>query len=89
MATNGNDSTCPIGEVGENPNGDRWFKQNGGLSKREYMATCAMQGILADPASDPKKAGFGEHYSDEFAESVASAAVDYADALIVALNETK
>jgi hypothetical protein len=48
-----------------------------GLSKREYFAALAMQGILRDTNTAP-------HYSDE---SVAKSAVEMADALIAALNK--
>lgn len=48
----------------------------GGLTKREWFAGLAMQGVLAGPDSP--------NFEDD---SVARSAVDLADALIAALNE--
>jgi hypothetical protein len=48
-----------------------------GLTKREYFATCALQGLISACNSD--------QYKDLIAES----AVKYADALIAALNQGK
>jgi len=49
---------------------------NPGLTKREYFAAMAMQGIIAKPATLTTN------------EKFAAAAVSMADALIAALNET-
>lgn len=51
-----------------------------GLTKREYFAAMALQGFLSSYAgatADPKK------------EHVSAKSVEYADALIKALNEAK
>lgn len=50
----------------------------GGLSKREYFAALALQGIIANMA---------DKIDGKTAMLAASAATDYADALISALNE--
>lgn len=49
-----------------------------GLSKREYFAALALQGIIANMA---------DKIDGKTAMLAASAATDYADALISALNE--
>lgn len=48
-----------------------------GLTKREYFAAMAMQGILADPDNQG------------YAEGIAKDAVKMADELITQLNQTK
>lgn len=48
-----------------------------GLTKREYFAAMAMQGILADPDNQG------------YAEGIAKDAVKIADELITQLNQTK
>jgi len=48
----------------------------GGLTKREYFAACALQGIMADPT-----------INDISGHKLAEHAVRLADALIVALNK--
>ncbi len=57
-------TTSPIGEI----------LSTGGLSKREYFAAKALQGILA--------------HSPGAAQKVAISSVEYADALIVELDAT-
>jgi hypothetical protein len=57
--------------------GDEYWRQNG-LTKREYFAAMAMQGLLA---SKTEKAMFFERISND--------AVNMADALITALNENQ
>ncbi len=49
-----------------------------GLSKREYFAAMALQGIIANMA---------DKIDGKTAMLAAKASVDYADALIIALNE--
>lgn len=53
-----------------------------GLSKREYVATAALQGLLADSErrTDDKREG------ETCAQATARLAVEHADALIDALN---
>ena len=66
--TNGNESVMPLNEFAYS------MQYSSGLTKREYFAAMAMQGLL----------------SEEFwasAECAAKYSVDMADALINALNE--
>ncbi|NJK43362.1 MAG: hypothetical protein HC933_03080 [Pleurocapsa sp. SU_196_0] len=51
-----------------------------GLSKREYFAVRALQGLLADHT-------LNKHEDFQSPEGYATCAVDMADALIAALNE--
>lgn len=51
-----------------------------GLTKREYFAAIAMQGLLADPS-------LAYPTDVDIWEKVASYSVKYADALLAALNE--
>jgi hypothetical protein len=70
MKTDGNDSAFPLGQhVGLMP----------GLTKREYFAAMAMQGMIA---TDPKISPVEDLGSD-----VANWSVLFADALIEALNK--
>lgn len=55
-------------------------REDEGLTKREYFAAMAMQGLLACPVSQLGPQG-------EIPSNAAQAAVRYADALIRALNE--
>ncbi len=48
-----------------------------GLTKREYFAALALQGVLASCVN-----------ADPHADTAATMAVEYADALIAALNST-
>ncbi len=59
--------------------------QEEGLSKREYFAAMAMQGMLAVDDKGDKI----YHSMDECMDDVAKFSVLAADALIRALNETK
>ncbi len=52
-------------------------KSEGGLTKREYFAAMAMQGLLASEAG-------GDHFDTE--EGAAMCAVSHADALLDALE---
>ena len=60
-----------------NPINRALIHQNTGLTKREYFAAMAMQGILADPDNQG------------YAEGIAKDAVKMADELITQLNQTK
>jgi hypothetical protein len=53
-----------------------------GLSKREYFAALALQGILAREDRYPYKS------KDEFLKSITSISVELADQLIIELNKT-
>jgi hypothetical protein len=53
-----------------------------GLSKREYFAAVALQGILAREDRYPYKS------KDEFLKSITSISVELADQLIIELNKT-
>jgi vacuolar-type H+-ATPase catalytic subunit A/Vma1 len=68
MNTNPNDSAFPVdsGEMG----------MTEGLTKREYFAAMAMQGILSSSA-------------DRGTSAVAKNAVEFADALMEKLNQPK
>lgn len=66
MSTLGNDAAFPCG-----------VDHYGGLSKREYFAALAMQGLLA-----------GDAEFQMSASQIAVHAVDQADALIIALEYT-
>lgn len=73
--TNGNDSVSPQVENTTSPNGDYSVKTNGGITKREYFAAMAMQGILAGRMDAIPS------------EIVLISAVEHADVLIEALNQ--
>ena len=70
--TNGNESVFP--DMQETP---QFNHHTYGLSKREYFAAMAMQGLMANPATINVD---GEYLT-------ANAAVKIADKLIKALNE--
>lgn len=57
----------------------------GGLTKREYFAAVAMQGICAGSGGAGKYTVNGGWYRPD---TIANAAVEIADALIEALNKT-
>lgn len=72
MSTTKNDSAYPeiqmaAGQIFHQP----------GLTKREYFAAMAMQGIIAN----------NHHGPDEYVKQAAREAVQYADALIEQLNK--
>jgi hypothetical protein len=82
--TNGNDSFHPFKER-KVFGGVAYYSDNTGLTKREYFAAMAMQGICANLRSIynvPEQEGF------KLVAMVAEDAVTQADALIKALNET-
>lgn len=73
MQTNKDDSAFPIFDS----SGEHFLK-HGGLSKREYFAALALQGILSSPALNP----------DEYNPSLnACLAIEAADILIYRLNK--
>ena len=78
--TKGNDFANP--STHQNEDGTHDFSINKGLTKREYFAAMAMQGILAS-----NTAGMSSSRIDIFA--FAEQGVKAADALIKALNETQ
>jgi len=53
-----------------------------GLTKREYFAAVALQGILAREDNYPYKS------KDDFLKSITSISVELADQLIIELNKT-
>ena len=69
MSTEANQAANPITE--------NTLRGHMGLTKREYFAAMAMQGILADPDNQG------------YAEGIAKDAVKMADELITQLNQTK
>ena len=76
--TNANESAMPLNEFAYS------MQFSSGLTKREYFAAMAMQGLLA---SFTQKSAIGA-WNNETKET-AEASVHLADALINALNETK
>lgn len=73
--TNGNDFASP--STHQNFDGTHDFNVNKGLTKREYFAAMALQAVIQRKGMLDKK------------EDVAVTCVEYADALINALNETQ
>jgi hypothetical protein len=71
MKTDGNDSISPTTDMGQ--------LMESGLTKREYFAALAMQGMIQQDFPVPN--------GTSRAEIVASGSVAYADALITALNK--
>lgn len=59
---------------------DTYYSPEGGLTKREYVAAMAMQGLLSS-------VGENEYY--ECHSDCAKAAVSYADALLKQLEESE
>ena len=58
-----------------------------GLSKREYFAGLAMQGMLATPLHKRETTGYGKKDDAVFIHECACDAVSVADALIAELNK--
>lgn len=87
MKTNPNDPISPVHEatrVMENGMDDMGSCiLAGGLTKREYFAAMAMQGLLANSFDD----GVSQPASTLSGEQLAVIAVDQADRLIEALNK--
>jgi hypothetical protein len=76
--TNPNEHINPINQ------NTRWYMSDKGLTKREYFAAMALQGLCVQAIA-------GSHNSDTESFNIEKAdhAVNLADALINALNETK
>ena len=70
--------------TGDDKNGQYESIADGGLTKREYFAAMAMQGVIQNPA-----AGYGPADKRAGAIIIAEAAVMMADALIAELEKTK
>jgi hypothetical protein len=71
-------STSHVGyEYHQNGDGIAWTTHEGGLTKREYFAAKAMQGIIAS---------FNSPIQKEDPDYIASLSVKVSDALIEALN---
>ena len=66
-----------------NPINRALIHQNTGLTKREYFAAMAMQGILARGDNYPYES------RQDFLTSMTSISVELADQLITQLNQTK
>lgn len=82
--TNANEPINPIPDLNEHPS--HWY----GLTKREYFAAMALQGLLANPNTASQiRSCFGFTDADESNKIVANTSCKLADALINALNETK
>lgn len=77
--TNGNDCAYPA---------DSNTQTDGGLTKREYFAAMAMQGILASATYEPD-GRFTVNGSNLDIHLISRDSADCADALISALNQHK
>ena len=81
--TNGNESVMPLNEFAYS------MQFSSGLTKREYFAAMALQGICATFSGSPNAERQAEKVGETLSETMAIYAVDVADALINALNEAK
>ena len=79
--TNGNDSATGFEFTNIDNRGVATLSKETGLTKREYFAAMAMQGLISCIVFDWKK------YGDNPADATAKAAVEYSDALIKSLNQ--
>ncbi len=79
MKTNPDDTAMPTNSLVFPNNGEVMYGQNG-LTKREYFAAMALQGILAGTSGVESLASIGP-------SGWASVAVSQADALIAELNK--
>lgn len=79
--TNGNESAMPLSEFAYN------MQYSSGLTKREYFAALAMQGLCATFSGSPNAERQAEKVGKTLSETMAIYAVDVADALINALND--
>jgi hypothetical protein len=82
---NGNEAAFPAHGWSSNPEVLERLKTQGGLTKREYFAAMAMQGMAA---GDAWNQNFGVT-NPEWLKNVAEVAVAAADALIAELNRSK
>jgi hypothetical protein len=68
------------------PQNEEWINEhkllNQGMTKREYFAAMAMQGMLANPTAGKEL----QNQSDKLSDACAAASIIMADALISALN---
>lgn len=76
MKTEPNDQATPSTEFGDSLSGIVAIQNHSGLTKREYFAAMAMQGLSANHQLN----------SNDF-ENIADMSVNQADALIEALNK--
>jgi len=79
--TNGNESAMPLSEFAYN------MQYSSGLTKREYFAAMALQGICSTFSGSPNAERQAEKVGKTLSETMAVYAVDVADALINALND--
>jgi len=79
--TNGNESAMPLSEFAYN------MQYSSGLTKREYFAAMALQGLCATFSGSPNAERQAEKVGKTLSETMAIYAVDVADALINALND--
>lgn len=82
MKTNPNESAFP--EVQNEP---QFNTHTYGLTKREYFAGLAMQGLSSIPLDENKILPMLKEAEITLAQACAIDAVEYADALIEALNQ--
>lgn len=59
----------------------------GGLTKREYFASCALQALLASPMISEVIKKIDRHKMDAFNKAIAKDAIMNADNLIIELNK--
>ena len=57
-------------ENGKQPILDNQFEDNKGLTKREYFAGLAMQGMLSDPNASNFKPTFIDELADDFSDDL-------------------
>lgn len=74
--TNPNDNAFPFSVVTQDEDRNLIKQEQRGLTKREYFAAMALQGLLTDDSLSNRSCKF-----------MAEAACDYADALIKQLND--
>ena len=75
----------PQTEESYNAAGEYILEVRGGLTKREHFAAMAMQGVLSGVNGDADL----HNSAEEWKEDVASASVEFADALLAELERTK
>lgn len=83
--TNPNDPAHPQHGWSKDPETLERMKNQGGLTKREYIAAMAMQGICANGAIE-KQAPFYKDSTPQSAD-ISLWAIEQADALIAELNK--
>lgn len=85
--TNANELAYPTNII--HPERDFEPQFHTGLTKREYFAAMALQGICSTFSGSNNAERQAEKLGKTLSETMAIYAVDVADALIKALNETK